>query len=152
VALWLRGIRELNLDLFVRRAGVTVRRRASAGSWFAVFWYPGDCNRAKPPATCQCRRIRPAQSPIRRRWDHLARKNDGGWRWKPVAKVPFRVAGHELHLAIPRESLGILRGQTGLTLDFRWADNLQHPGYVMDFYTGGDVAPEGRFRYRYSAE
>jgi len=79
-------------------------------------------------------------------------KNDGGWRWKPIAKVPFRVAGNELHLAIPRESLGVLRGQTGLSLNFKWADNLQHPGDVMDFYTSGDVAPEGRFQYRYIAE
>ncbi len=79
-------------------------------------------------------------------------QNDGGWRWKPVAKVSLRVVGSQLHLAIPRESLGIPRGQTGVSLDFKWADNLQHPGDVMDFYTSGDVAPEGRFRFRYIAE
>ena len=79
-------------------------------------------------------------------------KNDGGWRWKPVGKVKSRVEGNELHLAIPRESLGISRDQTGFSLDFKWADNLQHPGDVMDFYTSGDVAPEGRFRFRYIAE
>ena len=79
-------------------------------------------------------------------------KNDGGWRWKPVAKVSYRVSGNELHLAIPRESLGIPRGRAALSLDFKWADNVQHPGDVMDFYTSGDVAPEGRFRYRFVAE
>ena len=79
-------------------------------------------------------------------------KNDGGWRWKTVAKVSYRVAGNELHLAIPRESLGIPRGRAALSLDFKWADNLQHPGDVMDFYISGDVAPEGRFQYRYVAE
>ena len=37
-------------------------------------------------------------------------------------------------------------------IDFKWADNLQHPGEVSDFYLSGDVAPEGRFVYRYIAE
>jgi hypothetical protein len=36
-------------------------------------------------------------------------------------------------------------------IDFKWADNLQHPGDVMDFYKSGDVAPAGRFNYRYDA-
>jgi hypothetical protein len=79
-------------------------------------------------------------------------KNVGGWRWKPVAKVSLRVAGNELHLAIPRQSMGIPRDQTALSFNFKWADNLQHPGDIMDFYTSGDVAPEGRFRYRYVVE
>jgi hypothetical protein len=80
------------------------------------------------------------------------KQNEGGWRWKPVAKVPFRVAGNKLQVMIPRESLGIPQGQTGLSLNFKWADNVQHPGDIKDFYTSGDVAPEGRFRYRYIAE
>ncbi len=80
-------------------------------------------------------------------------KNEGGWNWKAVAKVAVRVAGNELHLAIPRESLGISpSARAALSLNFKWADNLQHPGDVMDFYTSGDVAPEGRFQYRFDAE
>jgi hypothetical protein len=79
-------------------------------------------------------------------------KNDGGWRWKSVAKVPYHVSGNELHLAIPRELLAVSRGRNRLSLDFKWADNLQHPGDVVDFYTSGDVAPEGRFRFRYIGE
>jgi hypothetical protein len=79
-------------------------------------------------------------------------KNDGGWRWKPVVRVPFRIAGNELHLVIPRESLGIPRDQARLSLEFKWADNLTYPGDVLDFYVSGDVAPEGRYRYRYIAE
>jgi hypothetical protein len=43
-------------------------------------------------------------------------------------------------------------GAATLTLDFKWADNLQQPGDVMDFYVSGDVAPQGRFKYRYVAE
>jgi hypothetical protein len=36
--------------------------------------------------------------------------------------------------------------------DFKWADNLQHPCDVMDFYISGDVAPEGKFNYRCDGE
>jgi hypothetical protein len=76
-------------------------------------------------------------------------KNLGGWRWQKVAPVDYRVAGNELHLAIPRSALGLAAGKTRLALDFKWADNIQIPGDVMDFYLSGDVAPEGRFMYRY---
>ena len=45
-----------------------------------------------------------------------------------------------------------LAGAPKTALDFKWADNLQRLGDVMDFYLSGDVAPEGRFNYRYVAE
>jgi hypothetical protein len=76
-------------------------------------------------------------------------KHDGDWHWKKVAPVSYRVSGSEMHLAIPRAALGLAENQPGLSLDFKWADNLPAPAAVMDFYTSGDVAPEGRFRYRY---
>jgi hypothetical protein len=73
----------------------------------------------------------------------------GGWRWQKVAIVDYRVAGDEAHLAVPRSALGLAQGKTRLALDFKWADNVRVPGDVMDFYLSGDVAPEGRFMYRY---
>ncbi|HEY2585099.1 MAG TPA: hypothetical protein VGI81_04980, partial [Tepidisphaeraceae bacterium] len=76
---------------------------------------------------------------------------EGGWHWKKVAKVELRVIGSELQLGIPRKLLN-LPDTRAFHLDFKWADNLQHPGDVMDFYHSGDVAPEGRFMYRYTAE
>jgi hypothetical protein len=79
-------------------------------------------------------------------------KNDGGWRWKKVARLPMRIAGNELHLAIPRAAIGVAQGTHGVSIDFKWADNLQRPGDLMDFYLSGDVAPEGRFLYRYKTE
>lgn len=79
-------------------------------------------------------------------------KNDGGWRWTKVAAVRFRVNGNEIQLAIPRTALGLPEGTTRTCLDFKWADNLQRPGHIMDFYVSGDVAPEGRFMYRYVGE
>jgi hypothetical protein len=43
-------------------------------------------------------------------------------------------------------------GGTKTAIDFKWADNLQTPGDVMDFYVSGDVAPAGRFNYRFVGE
>jgi len=79
-------------------------------------------------------------------------KNESGWQWKKIVALDYRAEGNELHLAIPRAALGLLEGQGRLDLDFKWADNLQNPGDVMDFYLSGDVAPEGRFMFRFSGE
>ena len=76
-------------------------------------------------------------------------KNRGGWNWEKVAPVKFRAAGNELQLAIPRRALGLKAGETKTAIDFKWADDLQHPGDVMDFYVSGSVAPSGRFNYRF---
>ena len=75
----------------------------------------------------------------------------GGWTWKKIAKITLRAAGSELHLSIPRNLLHLPAGNT-TKLNFKWADDLQHPGDIMDFYVSGDVAPEGRFQYRYEGE
>jgi hypothetical protein len=73
----------------------------------------------------------------------------GGWNWQRVAAIQLRQSGAELHLALPRAALvGTENGP--LSFDFKWADNLQRPGDVQDFYLSGDVAPEGRFNYRFS--
>jgi hypothetical protein len=79
-------------------------------------------------------------------------KNTGGWSWTKIAPVAYRVAGNEVQLAIPRKALGLSAGKAPpLSFDFKWADNLQHPGDPLDFYLSGDVAPDARFKYRYSA-
>jgi hypothetical protein len=62
--------------------------------------------------------------------------------------LAFRAAGRELHLAIPRSALGKAAGGEP-SFHIKWVDNLHRPGDVDDFYLSGDVAPEGRFRYRY---
>lgn len=60
-----------------------------------------------------------------------------------------RASGNELQLVIPRAALGMAEGQAPLSIDFKW-DNIQQPGDILDFYTSGDVAPDGRFRFRYA--
>ncbi len=76
-------------------------------------------------------------------------KNTGGWNWEKVAPVAWRVQGNELQLTIPRAALGLKTGARKTAFDFKWADNLQHPGDVMDFYVSGKVAPAGRFSFRF---
>jgi len=72
--------------------------------------------------------------------------------WNRIAPVRERVSGHNLHLSIPRSALSFSEEAPGVSLDFKWADNLQHPGDIMDFYVSGDVAPEGRFMFRSNAD
>jgi hypothetical protein len=78
-------------------------------------------------------------------------QNTGGWTWKKVAKLDLKVDGSGLMLAVPRKLLGIADGGP-IKLDFKWWDNPRKPGDIMDVYLSGDVAPDGRFNYRYMAE
>jgi len=76
-------------------------------------------------------------------------KHRHAWHWQSMAEIDYRVKGRELHLCLPRALLG-LSGEGGpVQLDFKWIDNWQHCGDVMDMYLSGDTAPEGRFKYRY---
>lgn len=75
-------------------------------------------------------------------------KNDGGFTWKTVAAVEYREEGNEMHLRIPRAMLGLTAKSD---IDFKWADNISDAPDVdiMSFISDGDVAPNGRFNYRY---
>jgi len=92
---------------------------------------------------------------VNRATDHRGRcwleRNTGGWHWERVIELKREVKGNQLHLAIPRSALGLQRGNAA-RIDFKWADNLAQPGDIRDFYLSGDVAPEGRFNYRYDAD
>ena len=56
--------------------------------------------------------------------------------------------GMSVNTAIPRKLLG-LDAKQPLDIRFKWADNIQKPGDIMDFYLSGDVAPLGRFVWRW---
>ena len=71
----------------------------------------------------------------------------GGWNWQTVGTVSYRVTGTELELAIPRSMLGLPADP--LTLEFKWIDNMQRIGNILDTIDNGEAAPSGRFRYRY---
>ncbi len=71
-----------------------------------------------------------------------------GFDTEKVGEVEYSVKGNVLTVKIPRSMLGL--GDGGFTLDFKWADN-SADGDIMDFYTLGDAAPGGRFKFRYTA-
>ncbi len=73
----------------------------------------------------------------------------GGWNWETVGKVDFSVNGSMLQISIPRTELKITDAE--FTLNFKWSDNCQEDGNIMDFYANGDVAPLGRFKYSFAA-
>ena len=51
-----------------------------------------------------------------------------------------------LEMAIPKSVLGL---SSSVNLEFKWSDNMQDEGIIMDFYVNGDVAPGGRFNFVY---
>ena len=80
----------------------------------------------------------------------LLEKNNGGWSWLRAADIKFRVEGKQMHLAVPRDVLGL--AQDPVTFDFKWLDNIKLPDDLTVLYTDGDTAPSGRFRFRYLVE
>ena len=76
----------------------------------------------------------------------LERNVGGKYKWSDPVEMPFKVAGKELEVSIPRSVLGI--STLPATVDFKWADNIQQTGKVSDFTLNGDAAPNDRFNYR----
>lgn len=79
----------------------------------------------------------------------ILEKSAGGWNWTPVGEVAYTVQKNILQIQIPKRLLGI--ESDDFTVNFKWADNTQVDGDIMDFYVSGDVAPLGRFKYQYNA-
>lgn len=78
-------------------------------------------------------------------------RNAGGWNWSAVGPVAARADGVHLAIEVPRDAVGL--GNPGpVGVDFRWVDNAQKPGDVLDLYLSGDAAPEGRMRFRYRGQ
>ena len=73
-------------------------------------------------------------------------KSKGGWDWEPVGQANWAVDGKQLKLIVPKTLLGL--GES-FELQFKWSDNMQNDGDVMDFYLYGDTAPLGRFCWVY---
>ena len=74
-------------------------------------------------------------------------KHDGDFHWRTIAPVSYRIENNKMHLAIQRSDLGIDASQD---IDFKWTDNISDDNPdIMSFISDGDVAPNGRFNYRY---
>jgi hypothetical protein len=68
-------------------------------------------------------------------------------KWQNVARVPYRVNGNALELAIPRAA--IQQANATPAFDFHWADNIRSFNDISEFGVNGDSAPNRRWNYRY---
>ncbi len=76
-------------------------------------------------------------------------KTVDAWKFEQVAEVDYTYSGNEMMIVIPKSLLKI--GEK-IDIEFKWNDNMQNQGDIMDFYTNGDTAPVGRYAYRYVDE
>ncbi|MCR4920085.1 MAG: hypothetical protein K5945_00050 [Bacteroidaceae bacterium] len=70
------------------------------------------------------------------------------WIWRDCGEAAIKVSSSRLMLRIPRQLLGMQ--DRPLDFEFKWSDNMQDEGNIMDFYVNGDAAPGGRFNYVFS--
>ncbi|MEN8255968.1 MAG: hypothetical protein ABFR33_10930 [Verrucomicrobiota bacterium] len=75
-------------------------------------------------------------------------KSSMDWKWAEAGRVDYKAAGSKMEIAIPRDLLNLPEGKP-LDLEFKWMDNVDPSADIMQFYLDGDVAPLGRFNYRY---
>ncbi|MBN2129359.1 MAG: hypothetical protein JW741_07670 [Sedimentisphaerales bacterium] len=80
----------------------------------------------------------------------MLERSQGEWSWSEVGKVGFRIEGNRMELRVPRTLLDVA-SNSPLDFEFKWTDNVLASGDVLDLYLYGDVAPGGRFNYRYHA-
>lgn len=62
----------------------------------------------------------------------------GGWNWKDICDVDITVSCDVLTIKIPKEHIGE-------KFSYKWSDNMQKDGDIMDFYVNGNVAPGARY-------
>ena len=78
-------------------------------------------------------------------------KNVGNrWEWEKAGESRFAVNGNSLEFAVTKALMGL--SGNGVDIEFKWNDNMQENGNIMDFYVNGDTAPGGRFNYVYTAK
>jgi hypothetical protein len=73
-------------------------------------------------------------------------KSKGGWNWEKVGVLTYHLDKERMALSIPRNMLDI---HNDINIRFKWSDNMQEHD-PMDWILNGDVAPNGRFQYRYA--
>ena len=78
----------------------------------------------------------------------LLEKSINSWDWTTVDSVEYIKGNKKMEVKIPRSLLG-LDTLNDISIEFKWSDNSQSNGNIMDFYVNGDAAPNGRFNYVY---
>lgn len=89
-------------------------------------------------------RINPGDSAV------VERSVNNLWNWTKVGSAAYVIDGNVLELKVNR-SLFNVEGKK-LDLEFKWSDNSETDGNIMDFYVHGDAAPDGRFNYVYTTK
>ncbi len=94
----------------------------------------------------------------------LERFTGDGYNTEKVGEVEYTVSGKYMQVKVPKSLLGL--SGDDYTINFTWTDNVhdaddkakpgetdyvytRYTGDIMDFYTSGDVAPGGRFKFSY---
>lgn len=79
--------------------------------------------------------------------DGVLERSQGGWDWRAVSDVRMAVSENAMALEIPRQALGIEREP--IDISFKWIDSMTPKTDILQLYTHGDTAPNGRFAYVY---
>ncbi|MHB8581219.1 MAG: T9SS type A sorting domain-containing protein [Ignavibacteriaceae bacterium] len=87
-------------------------------------------------------RINPEDSAI------VEKSVNNSWNWVKVGSAEYAINGNVLELKINRSVFNV-EGKK-LDFEFKWSDNSENDGNIMDFYINGDAAPDDRFNYVYS--
>ena len=87
----------------------------------------------------------------------LYRFTGEGYERTPVCRLDYFLDGRYLTVQVKKSDLGIT--SPDFAVDFAWTDNVcdredntRFTGDILQFYATGDVAPGGRFRYRYEVK
>jgi hypothetical protein len=78
----------------------------------------------------------------------VERHRGPGWIWETIGEVPLIIQGDQLQVGVERALIGLADGAVP-SFDFKWCDNATGSGDILDFIDHGDVAPDGRFNYRF---
>jgi hypothetical protein len=81
----------------------------------------------------------------------LVEKSTDSWIWETAGNAEYTIHEKSIVLKIPYSVLG-QSADDQLDFEFKWSDNMQEAGNIMDFYVNGDVAPGGRFNYVYTVD
>lgn len=68
--------------------------------------------------------------------------------FEETAEISYTVNGNILQLSIPRDTLGLT--EEIVKFNFKWTDNTDDSD-VMNLYTDGDCAPDGRFAFTFDS-
>ena len=75
-------------------------------------------------------------------------KFNGSWDNRTTSGTAMiYVSGNKMSVSVKLSDLGL--SSDNVAFEFKWHDNAQNDGDVLDFYLSGDAAPNARFNYVY---